>query len=407
MNDIIVIQVNASANGGTGRIMNQIHERLIQNSVKSYISSPDVPNYKSNFHIKIGNKIHRRIDRLFSRFSGYEGVLSILPTYIFTYKMNKLKINLIHLHNIHGWFINFKILFKYIKKNNIKVIWTLHDAWSFTGHCPNFLMVNCNKWKTGCNNCPQLNIYPEMYVDRTKEMYNIKKKIFTSIDKIHFVTPSKWLNELLDLSYYKGYDRTVIPNGIDLNLFKKTQSSFRSDHKLENKIILLGVSITWNVRKGLDTFAELSKLLDNNYQIVLVGINKDVKRQIPHNIITIEKTENIQELSKIYSASDYFINPTKEDNFPTVNLEALACGLPVISFKSGGSVEMLDSTCGVIIENNDIGSLVDAIKIPRSKFKEEDCIKKANFYSKEAKFDEYIDIYNSFSEKNLKIDYLR
>ena len=394
-----IIGINTTYLGSTGKIMLDVSDIARKHSYEVYTFSRNWKNtVKPNKnHFFIGTYIENIFHRILSPMLGAEGMFSVIGTFNLVRKLKKIKPDIIHLHNLHGSYINLCILFKYIKKNKIRVIWTLHDCWTFTGHCPHFTIVECNKWKTGCMNCPQPLIYPKMYIDTSKIMYKIKKKIFSGVSDMTIVTPSTWLKELVEVSYLKKYKTVVINNGINLEKFRPVESDFRKKYKIkDDQIILLGVSFAWGVRKGLDVFIDLFNRLDKEkFKIVLVGTNENVDKSLPSGIISIHKTNNQEELAEIYSASDLFINPTREDNYPTVNMEALACGTPVFTFKTGGSPEMLDDTCGCVIEYNDIDSLEKEI-INFSKnniFSEEKCLDKAKNFNMYDKFEEYVKLY--------------
>ena len=216
------------------------------------------------------------------------------------------------------------------------------------------------------------------------------------------VTPSEWLAGLVKESYLKDYPVKVINNGIDLNVFKPTESDFRKKYALENKYIVLGVAFGWGRRKGLDVFIELEKRFDKEkYKVVLVGTDDNVDKLLPENIISIHRTQNQTELAKIYSAADVFANPTREENYPTVNMESVACGTPVVTFNTGGSPEMLDETCGAAVAKNDIDAMYnEIIRICEAKpYSLEACIKKAKGFDKNEKFGEYIRLYEVLNEQ--------
>ena len=176
------------------------------------------------------------------------------------------------------------------------------------------------------------------------------------------VTPSKWLKGEVEKSYLKSYQTKVINNGVDINVFKYTESDIKERYGIKNKRVILGVASVWDKRKGLDTFIELSKQLDNEYQIVLIGLNKKQIKKLPSNIIGITRTENVEELVKWYSAAEVFFNPTLEDNYPTVNLEAIACGTPVITFNTGGSSECAYADESRIIYSGSVNESIEKIK---------------------------------------------
>ena len=335
--------------------------------------------------------VHNRIARYTLNTAGY----SYFKTLKFLRWVKNQNFDVLHLHNLHGNFINLKILFKYIKTNNVKVIWTLHDCWAFTGHCAHFDMVGCDEWKSTCKNCKFFKSKVGLFNSQIEKNFNNKKKWLTGVKDLTLVTPSYWLKNLVEQSFLKDYPVKVINNGIDLNIFKPTESDFCEKYGLENKKIVLGVAFDWGEKKGLDVIVELAKTLPEEYKIVLVGIGGETKKLLPGNILSISRTESQEELAKIYSVADVFINPTREDNFPTVNIESIACGTPVITFKTGGSPEIIDETCGIIVDKNDIDGMYNAIiNVCENKpFSKEDCLIRAKNYDMNDKFKEYVDLY--------------
>lgn len=400
-----ILQINSCNFGSTGNIMLGIAQLVKKEKHKCAVCVPMSRNNctkKVDDQIFIGNRISRNIHLKLSQITGYNGCFSYLSTKQFIKKIDEFKPDVIHLHNLHNCYINLPMLFSYIKKHNTPVVWTLHDCWAFTGHCPHFTMVKCDKWKTGCHDCPQYRQYPASYVDRTKTMWKLKKKWFTGIQNMTIVTPSQWLADLVKESYLKDYPVQVINNGIDLSVFKPIPSNFREKYGIGNKKIVLGVAFGWGKRKGLDVFIELLKRLDHEkYQIVLVGTDDDVDKQLPESIISIHRTQNQTELAEIYTAADVFANPTREENYPTVNMESIACGTPVVTFKTGGSPEILDETCGTVVPCDDIDAMErDIIRVCETKpYGVEACVKKSASFDKNEKFKEYIDIYEVFNEE--------
>ena len=337
----------------------------------------------------------KAVHMFLSRISGYHGVFSIVSTMRLIKRIKDSQADLIHLHNLHGWYINLPILFNYLKRKRIHVVWTLHDCWSFTGHCPHFSMIYCNKWKTGCFQCPQYRKYPQSYVDRSKIMWKMKKKWFTGLNDMVIVTPSQWLFSLVKQSYLKGYETKVINNGVNLSVFKPCYSSFRDDYKIENQFMILGVAFEWGNAKGLDVFVQLANELEDRYRIVLVGTDDYIDKILPKNIISIHRTQNQEELAKIYTAADVFVNPTREEVFGLVNVEALACGTPVVTFDTGGSPECIDSSCGFVVPYNNVEAMQNSIEniCINQPFLEDACIKRANKFSAEKQNLEYIRLY--------------
>ena len=360
-----IVQINSFSNGSTGKIMMSIHNELINKGNDSYAIWGRGRKEENRNEIYLNDKLGVYYHALYSRLTGKTGFASRKSTKKLIKKMDKIKPDIIHLHNIHGYYINIELLFNYIKNNNIKVIWTLHDCWAFTGQCSHFTIPNCDKWRRECNKCPILNQYPKTIKDNSKWNYNKKKELFSGLN-MKIITPSKWLAELVRQSFLKNYPVEVINNGIDTNIFKPTNSNFRKEHNLENKKIILGVASVWDKRKGLSDFIKLSKILDDKYSIVLIGLDKKQIKEMPKNIIGITRTENQKELAEIYSTSDVLFNPTYEDNYPTVNLESIACGTPVLTYDTGGSIEFVDflknDNVKYIIEKDKVANNIELIK---------------------------------------------
>ena len=333
-----VVQINIFPNLSTGNIMMNIHKSIQNNGIESYVVWGRGRKAENQYEIFMNDKIGVYLHALYTRFTDKTGFASKRATKKLLKRFDEIKPDIVHLHNIHGYYINIELLFNYLKENKIKVIWTLHDCWAFTGHCAYFDMVNCDKWKTECKNCPQINTYPISYKDNSTWNYNKKKELFTGLD-LTLVTPSKWLADLVKKSFLKDYEVKVINNGIDTEIFRTRESDFRKKYDLENKKIILGVASTWSERKGLKDFIELAKLIDDNTKIVLVGLNDKQLKELPENIIGIKRTNTAIELAEIYSTADIFFNPTHEDNYPTTNLEAVACETPVVTYNTGGSPE--------------------------------------------------------------------
>ena len=367
-----VLQINSVCGyGSTGRIatdLYKVYEEAGHECVIAYGRGIAPDGFNT---IKIGNKIDMYKHIAKARLSDKSGFGSKKVTEKFIEDVKKFDPDIVHLHNIHGYYLNIEILFNYLKKANKKVIWTLHDCWTFTGHCAYFDYVGCDKWKTACENCPQIKSYPKsQFIDQSKSNFTNKKEIFTGLKDMTIITPSKWLADKVKESYLKEYKVEVINNGIDLNIFKPTKSDFKEKYKISDKKIILGVASVWEQRKGLNYFIKLNETINDNYKIVLVGLTEDQKKKMPDNIIGITRTNNIKELVEIYSAAEVFFNPTLEDNYPTTNLEALACGTPVITFDTGGSPESVPKKCGEILYNKDIDiSIFSNIDIDKDKIK--------------------------------------
>lgn len=396
-----ILQINSVCGvGSTGRISTDLYKVLEKqgNECKIAYGRGEAPEGIDS--IKIGSKFDNYTHVFKTRVFDKHGFGSFNATKKFIEEVKEYNPDIIHLHNIHGYYINIEVLFNYIKEANKPVVWTLHDCWAFTGHCSHFDYVGCDKWKEGCDNCIQKKEYPSSkFIDNSQLNYKKKKELFTSIKNMTIVTPSKWLANLVKESFLGQYPVEVINNGIDLDVFKPTESNFREKYNLQDKFIVLGVANVWSERKGLKYFIELSKKLRDNYNVVVVGVNEKQKRELPSNILAFTRTNNVKELAEIYTASDVFVNPTLEDNFPTTNLEALACGTPVITFNTGGSMEVIDELCGKLVKQNDVDNLlieVEALNKNIKFIREDYCINKAmRLYDKNNKFNEYVNLYRN------------
>lgn len=361
-----ILQINTTVNSGsTGRITEEIGQLLISNGHQSYIAygRGNRPS-KSNL-IKIGNNKDVFLHLLKTRITDRHGFGSKKTTDEFINKVIDLNPDAIGLHNIHGYYINIEVLFNYLNETNKPVVWTLHDCWAFTGHCAHFERADCYNWQTNCENCPLTKYYPASYfLDNSKKNFYDKKRLFTSLKNMHIVTPSEWLAKLVKSSFLADYPISVINNGIDLNVFKPiaTQSNKIRELRIGKKKIVLGVSNIWTDSKGLNDFIKLSDLLGEKYKIVLVGLKKRQIAKLPSSIIGITRTENVNELAELYSEADVFVNPTYSDNFPTTNIEALACGTPVVTYNTGGSPEAIDAQTGIVVEKGDISGLYESIQ---------------------------------------------
>ncbi|MFT3682743.1 MAG: glycosyltransferase [Ferruginibacter sp.] len=396
-----VLQVNTTYNSGsTGRITKEIGDNLIKNGYKSYIANGRSFVQNDPSVIKIGHAFDQQIHGLITRVFDAHGFGSGKATIEFLKKIDSIRPEIIHLHNIHGYYLHVGVLFDYLKKNKIPVVWTLHDCWAFTGHCTYFDSVGCEKWKTLCHHCPKTKAYPSSYVlDRSKNNYLLKKQLFNLPQSVHIVTPSNWLADHVKNSFLHGQPVSVIHNGVNLAAFSPLPKQLHTNtFDSGGKTMLLGVANTWDKRKGLDDFIELRKLLPETVLIFLVGLNRDQLQSLPEGIQGIERTANINELASLYAKAAVFINPTWQDNFPTTNIEALACGTPVITYNTGGSPEAIDSETGFVVEKGNIQMLLEKINtvLQNGKsFYKDKCRKRAEiFFNKEDRYNDYISLYN-------------
>lgn len=403
-----IAEINMIHVGSTGKIMFGIAETAASHGHEVYTFSPYyyqrgvemiLPEIRN--HMYFGSRIESMIHYRLAEITGLPGFGSCFGTKQLIRKLKEIKPDILHLHSIHNYTVNLPMLFSYIKEERVKIIWTLHDCWAMTGKCPHFVMKNCQRWRSGCFHCPALHDYPKLYVDHVRLMWNLKRKWFTGIEKMILVTPSKWLADIVNKSYMSEYPVKVINNGIDLNLFNPVTNAGISEkyHIPQDKHIILGVAFNWDTHKGIDVFIELAERLPEDYQIVLVGTNDSTDRILPSQILSIHRTQNQKELAAIYSAADVLVNPTREDTFPTVNLEALACGLPVITFRTGGSPECIDNQCGICVECDDIDNLESNIRLACEGhiFERQACINRAALFDQMDKYSEYVKLYEKIN----------
>lgn len=397
-----LLQINVTVNtGSTGRIAEEIGQHAIKAGWKSYIAYGRTARESQSEVIHIGSPMDERIHGVQTLLFDKHGFSSTNATKEFVQRIDEIKPDVILFHNLHGYYINVEVLFDYLKDKNIPVYWTLHDCWPFTGHCTYFDAVNCMKWKTGCNSCNHYGAYPKTLFDFTKRNYNRKQQVFTQLKDITFVPVCKWMEGIQKDSFMKDYPSKVIYNGTDTDVFKPqddmTLSSLRTKYGLEGKKVVLGVASIWDKRKGLDDFKEVAKSLKETYRIVLVGLNQKQIATLPSNIICIGRTENVQQLAALYSLADVFANPTYVDNFPTTNIEALACGTPVVTYRTGGSPEAVDEFTGVVVDKGNTDTLKACIEmvVESGYYKNEMCRKRAlDCFNKEDRFADYINMFN-------------
>ena len=391
-----VVQINAVPYGSTGRIMFQLADALQAAGDETLCTAGFTwKRCERQDFLLTSNIFEKTLHTWLARFTGRIGCFSRRATRQLLKRLEDFQPDIIHLHNLHCWFVNLPMLFDYCKRRSIRVVWTLHDCWAFTGHCPHFIGIGCEKWRTGCGECPLYRQYPQSFVDASAEMYRLKKKWFTGVEDLTVVTPSRWLGELAKQSFLADYPVEVIPNGIDLTVFRPVESDARSRYGVGDKKLILGVSYAWDDKKGLDVFLELSRRLGNDYRILLVGTDERVEKLLPTGIIPIRRTDSQQQLAELYSAADVFVNPTREDNLPTVNMEALACGTPVITFDVGGSGEVADESCGVAIPKNDVDAMESQIRrvCAQKPFSQQACVERAAQFSGENAIRQYMALY--------------
>lgn len=383
--------------GSTGRICINIAEALHAggHEARIYYGRGTADGANAEYARKIGSSAGILLHVLRTRVFDDAGFGSASATRHLIHDLEAFDPDIVHLHNLHGYYVNIGILFEYLKQSGKQVIWTLHDCWSFTGHCAHFDYIGCQKWKVQCHSCPQKRIFPtSCLLDRSSVNFEKKRELFNSIKNLTLVTPSKWLEGKVKESFLSNVPVHVVNNGIDLEQFQPLSSGFREKFNLRDKSIILGVAIGWDDRKGLKHFFEVARMLDSRFQVVLVGLTKKQSRMMPENVLSLPRTGSRRELAELYSTADMFVNPTMQEVLGLVNLEALACGTPVITFDTGGSPECVDSSCGIVVQKGNTAEMVKAIKYLDSHRPDlAACRKRASLFEKNEKAREYIDLY--------------
>ena len=389
-----IVRVTTTCRVGVeGKIALAISQPLTQQGVENNILFSTATN-GYGLGIACGKPGYTKIQALKSRILGNYGFNSQVETKRIIAELERLSPNVVLLHNLHGHDCNLDMLFSYFRQKQTKLVWVFHDCWAFTGYCTHFMFEHCDRWTKGCSHCPQRKQY-SWFFDRSRMLYDRKKQLFSGLN-LTIITPSQWLADLVKQSFLKEYPVKVIHNGIDLSVFRPTPSDFREKYHIpEDKFILLGVAFGWGKRKGLDVLVELSRRLDpEKNQIVLVGTDDSVDKTLPENILSIHRTQNQQELAEVYTAADLFVNPTREDNYPTVNMEAIACGTPVLTFRTGGSPEIVDKDTGAVVDCDDIDALEqEIVRITHtSPFDTDTCVSTAKSFDGTARFEEYLNL---------------
>lgn len=397
----VLLQINVTCNwGSTGRICEGIAETANADDWDCYLAhGARYVNVSAFPAYSVGSKWSNYRHVIYSMLTGRHGLGSNRETHELINYINDLKPDIIHLHNIHGYYLNYKILFEYLRDLGTPVVWTLHDCWAFTGHCAHFDHIGCNKWKTQCKHCPLIHYdYKSLYFDNSTYNYNLKRQLFTSIPNMQIVSVSKWLGNLAGESFLGKYNVRTIYNGIDTEIFKPQESDIKKSLGIENKKMLLAVGTSWDKNKGLYDYIELSKKLSADYRLVLVGISPKIKKFLPSNIISIERTHNTSMLVDLYSAAEIVLNLSYLETFGLPTAEGLACGTPGIVYNKTATPELLSPDTGVVVEAGNIEDVLKAIEIishnGKNKYSEA-CRKRVlETFEKQACYMQYVELYN-------------
>lgn len=350
--------------GSTGRIVAETCRSLQQQGHQCVIAyGRDKANCDDIETVCIGSPLDYKIHGVLNRITDRHGFYSRKATGKFLNWVREYDPDVVWLHNIHGYYLHLGLLFGYLKESGKRVKWTLHDCWAFTGHCAYFDFAGCEKWKTGCHDCPQKKEYPAtMLLDNSRRNYEDKKRLFTGLADVQLYVPSQWLADRVKQSFLGRYPVEVVYNTVNTDIFKPTPGAFRENHGLEGKKIALGVASVWDRRKGLEDFVTLAGKLPENWRIVLVGLTDSQAEKMPSNVICIPRTNSPRELAEIYTAADVFVNLSVEETFGMTTLEALKCGTRPIVYAGTACEEVVNQFGGTAVARFDWEALLKAME---------------------------------------------
>lgn len=368
-----IVQINPvlRTSTSTGRIMQEIGALAELNGWRNWCAygrGRDGIRECTTAIIPVGGKWSTAMHGVLTRAFDRHGLGSAAATRDFVKRLSEIDPDIIHIHNIHGYFLNYPVFFDYLAGSRAKVVWTVHDCWLYTGHCYYYSAVGCDRWQHGCGHCPQRGAFPRsIFVDRSRRNFADKRKYFMSVprERMVIVPVSEWICGEMAHSFFKDARFQVIHNGIDTSVFRPYDDDSAVRRRLgiaDGQKIILGLASIWSAEKGLDDFIRLSRRLNADETIVMVGVDEKTGRRLPSSIKWIRRTENVGMLAELYSAATAFVNPTYQDNYPTVNLESIACGTPVVTYRTGGSVEPITPATGRTVLQGDVGGLLDAVR---------------------------------------------
>ena len=400
MTKLKLLQINVAANWGShGRIAEEIGLEAMAQGWESYIAYGRYANPSKSHIVKIGDLFDHCLHGAQSLLLDRHGLASCGPTKKLIREIEQIKPDLIHLHNIHGFYLNYPILFRYLSTVDIPVVWTLHDCWAFTGHCAWPIHGHCDRFQVQCCHCPlQSKGYPKSFLlDRSRSNFKLKKRCFRSLQDLHLVTVSRWLEQQVRLSFMQDMDIRTIYNGLDTEVFRPSgtpPTSVTDGHPL-----VLGVCNAWYDWKGLDDMAALRELLPDDYEVMVVGVNEDQMHRLPEGITCIRRTDSVSQLAEIYSQADVFVNPSKVESFGMTTAEALSCGTPSIVYDTSACPEVVDNLTGRVVPLGDVNALAKAVmeicSLPGREAMRQACRERAiRLFNRQDRYKEYLQLYN-------------
>ena len=396
-----LLQINSVVNtGSTGRIAEQLGQLAITQGWESYIAYGREARESKSQLIRIGNKNDVYLHAITSMLMDNQGLMSKRATRQILEKVEVIKPDIVHLHNIHGYYINYPMLFRYLKNNNIPTVITMHDFWLMTGHCA-YINKICNRWKIGCGDCPRLNQYPVAMVDRSAKNWQIKATFFADMPNVILIPVSHWLGRFVDESLLKYVKQRVIYNGIDTDIFKPYTKHEQTIQGIDwNRFTIMTIATRWTNSNGYREVIKLSEFLPTDCQIVMVGLNEEQLKDIPKNIIGYKKTEKFSQLQELYTKSDVIFNPNTEVTFGLVTVEAMACGTPAIVLRDTAGEELVNEQTGFVVDKvEDVVKLIPTIKAMNNEHTSDFCRQRVKgLFEADKQFQKYLDLYKTLIE---------
>lgn len=385
-----VLQINANFGfSSTGLIVKDIADQIKKDGLEPFCAYQKT-NAPVNNGYQIGNKFDWKLHAFFSRILGRQGYYSYFATKKFLKYIDKIKPDVIHLHNLHSNYININLLLKFIAKKDIPTIITFHDCWFFTGKCFHYVDFSCDRYKTGCGKCPKKKAPPKSLIfDFSSQVLKNKIKRLTAIPRLKIIGCSDWICNEAKNSLLKDCDISRIYNGVDINVFcPKNTENLRNELGASDNFLVLGMANKWFLDQNISLIEKVKTL--PNTKLILVGCNENQLRFLKENhseVIGVGFVKDREELARYYSVADVFVNLTFADTLPTVNMESICCGTPVITYDGCGSPELVDKDCGVIVKKGDTDGIINALnniretdfsdcyKIGQEKFDKNKCYK--------------------------------
>ena len=389
--------------GSTGKIVYDLYSQINASGDEAAICYGRGPKLKEKNIFKFSFDFETLLHAFLTRITGFTGCFSYFSTRRLIKFIKKFKPDVVHIHELHAYFLNVVPLLKFLKKQNIKVVHTLHCAYSYTGKCGHHF--ECEKWKTECGKCPRLHEYiSTSFFDRTKRMFNSKKKAFTGFKDFTVVSPSKWLGDFAKQSFLGQYPIKIIPNGIDCSIFYPRETNeLRKKFNInkDEKVVLAVAPNLMSSAKGGKLVMEIAdKMKDENVKFVMVGLN-DINIEHSSNVILFERTNNQDQLAEFYSLADAFVICSDKENFPTTCIEAQCCGTPVCGFDVGGTKETSILDKNTFVEYGKIDNLIEIIRnILGENYKQKFEIAKEakKMFDKHNFFERYLELYRGENE---------